>query len=145
MSQLPTIEREDLEDSVGAERLDELLAEPFRPDDPELKNKMARRLARALEYGTAQLSLYIDLRAYDEHTVLYRAYAAMFALFHLEQTTRAGASKPSCDAFDLAHKNLGLAHKGDRLPGERSQRSTITAEVIEDQSRWSSAKMQGFE
>jgi hypothetical protein len=145
LSQLPTIERRDLLRSIGAERLDELLAEPFPPDEPDLADKTAERLAWALEYGTAELSLYIDLTAYNQHTVLYREYAVQFALYHLERTTRAGASQPSRDAFDLAHKNLAMAHKGERLPGERSQRSTVTAVVIEDETRWSSGKLYGFE
>ena len=145
MSQLPTIARDDLECSIGAERLDQLLSEPFRGDDPALPDKMARRLAWALNAGMAELTLYIDLTKYNEQPALYREYAAACALFHLERTTRAGASQASENAFDLMHKNLSLAHKGERLPGERNQRSTVTAMVIEDESRWSSDKMRGFE
>ena len=145
MSQLPAIERDDLTCSIGDDRLDALLAEPFRRDDPGLSDKMARRLAWALGAGTWELTLYIDLAKYNAQPELYREYAAAFALFHLERTTSGGASTPSRDAFDLQHKNLALAHKGERLPGERNQRSTVTAMIIADESSWSRDKMRGFE
>ena len=138
------INRADIERAQAGERLDDLLSEPFKHDDPARAQKIAERLAWALEAGTAELSLYIDLTKYTTLPVLYREYAALFAMFHLERTTRAGSSQPSRDTYDLVHKNLAMAHKGERLPGEREQRSTVRAHIIEDESRWSDDSLAGL-
>ena len=131
--------------SISDDRLDELLGEPFRRDDPDRTARMGERLSWACALGVSELSQFIDLRKHNPLDGLYREYAVIFALFHLERTTKGGASEPSRDDYDQVHKNLGLAHKGERLPGERDQRSVVTAEVIEDESRWSAEKMHGFE
>lgn len=145
MSQEPTIGRADIVRSISDQRLDELLGEPFERDDTDREARMTERLSWACALGVSELALYIDLTKYSPLVGLYREYAVLFALFHLERTTKAGASQRSRDDYDLVHKNLSLAHKGERLPGERDQRSVVTAEVIEDASRWSAGRMQGFE
>ena len=145
MSRKPTIVRADIVRSISDERLDDLLGEPYKRDDPDRVAKMAERLSWACALGVSELSQYIDLAKHDPLDGLYREYAVLFALFHLERTTKGGASQPSRDDYDQVHKNLGMAHKGERLPGEREQRSVVAAEVIEDASRWSAERMQGFE
>ena len=131
--------------SISDSRLDALLGEPYERDDPDSEAKMARRLAWACAFGVNELSQYIDLTKHNPLDGLYREYAVLFALFHLQRTTDAGASQANRDDYDQVHKNLGFAHKGERLPGARDQRSVVTAEAIEDESRWSSDKMLGFE
>ena len=144
MSQTPTITRADLERAIGADRLDELLAEPYRRDDPDVEVRMAERLQWALQFGVSELALVIDLSSYAALEPLYREYAAGFAVFHLRRTTSAGATQSDQEYYDEVHKNLAMAHKGERLPGEREQRATARAEVIEDETPWSSAGMKGF-
>ena len=145
MSQIPTITRADLVISIGARRLDALLHEPFEPDEPDLAVQLDTRLSWALEMGVAELALYIDLAKYEELSTLYHCYAVFFAVYHLQSSTSAGAPQASLDTYNLMHKNLAMAHKSERLPGEREQRSTTTAVVIEDDTQWSANRMKGFE
>ena len=145
MSHKPTIGREDLLSCIGASNLDKLIAAPIEHDEPDREAALARRLAWACAMGVDELSMYIDLTAFPELTGLYHGYAVAFTLIHLERTTKGGGSQKSRDDYDLFHKNLAMAHKGERLPGERDQRSVVTAIVITDESRWSSGKMYGFE
>ena len=145
MSQIPTIGREDIVCGFSDERLDELLGEPYKRDDPDRAAKMAKRLQWACAFGVNELALYIDLKKSNPLSELYRDYAVFFALFHLVRTTKAGASESEKENYDQLHKNLSLAHKGERLPGKRDQQSVVAAEVIEDESRWSATRMHGFE
>ena len=144
MSQWLSIDREDLLSGTSAKRLDELLGEPFELDEPDREAKMAKRLAWACKFGVAELSQYTDLKVPPEQPVLFQEYAVLFAFYHLERTTRGGAHKKTAEAYIETHRNLGLAHKGERLPGERKQRSGTTAQAIADETQWSHSKLHGL-
>ena len=105
---------------------------------------MAERLDWALKFGVAELAQYIDLSSFAELEPLYREYATGFAVFHLRRTTSAGATQGDREQYNQVHENLDRAHKGERLPGEREQRATARAEVIEDETPWSEGRMKGF-
>ncbi len=138
------ITRQDIARSIGDSTLDELLAEPFEHDDPDREAEIAERLEWALGIGVAELGFFIDLESETELSVLYREYAVAFALYHLHRTTSGGASKDMQASYETMHKNLALAHRGERLPGMRSQPSVIEATVIVDESSCSMDKLHGL-
>ncbi len=138
------ITRDDIARPITDDELDELLAERIKHDDPDREALMAKRLTWALEAGVGELSLYIDLASMTELSVLYREYAVAFALYHLHRTTSGGTTADMQASYDTMHKNLGLAHRGERLPGMRSQPSVIEATVIVDESSCSIDKLHGL-
>ena len=63
MSQIPTIERTDVVRSISDDRLDELLGEPYKRDDPNRVAKMAERLSWACALGAGQANARVTATA----------------------------------------------------------------------------------